>query len=150
MKLQPKWRGPYRVTKVWGNGSYRIADLDGTELRSSYPGNRLTKFHRRSLEDPLTQLDDEAPEFLEEPEEVDDTDVHARVEPLEDTKEASAEGEELYPRFRRRSARILKRYGQDLPPRQRVEVRIPAEPTGFNRSEYRAISTGLAKGRPKI
>jgi hypothetical protein len=150
MKLQPKWRGPYRVTKVWGNGSYRITDLDGTELRSSYPGNRLTKFHRRSPEDPLTQLDDEAPKFLEEPEEVDDTDVHARVEPLEDTKEASAEGEGLHPSFRRRSARILKHYGQDLPPRQRVEVRIPAEPLGFNRSEYRAMSSGLAKGRPKI
>ena len=77
-------------------------------------------------------------------------DDYARDKPPQKTEEPLAEDEELHPTFWRRSAGILKRYGQDLPPRQRVEVRIPAEPSGFNRSEYRAISSGLAKGRPKI
>jgi hypothetical protein len=77
-------------------------------------------------------------------------DGYARDKPLEETEELLAEGEELHPSFRRRSAGILRRYGQDLSPQQQVEVRIPAEPSGFNRSEYRAMSSGLAKGRPRI
>jgi hypothetical protein len=92
---------------------YRIADLDGTELCSSYPRNKLTKFYQQSLSDPLTQLEDKLPEFVDEPNKVIG---HRRL--ADEPDKASAEGEELYLTFRRRLTRILKGYGQDLLPRR--------------------------------
>ena len=127
-----------------------VANLDGTKLQSSYPRNQLTKFHRRSLSDPLTHLEDNLPEILDEPDEVEDMDFHTHTEPAEEPDEASADGEKLHPTYHRRSARILKRYGQDLQPRQRVEIRIPARSSSVKPHEYRNVASGLAKGRPKI
>jgi len=31
-KLAPKWRGPYRITEVLGEGAYKLETLDGKEI----------------------------------------------------------------------------------------------------------------------
>ena len=47
-KLDIRWIGPYRIREVRDNGSYLLAELDGTELRGSVAGNRLKRFCVRS------------------------------------------------------------------------------------------------------
>jgi hypothetical protein len=48
-KLADNWFGPYRVREVSESGYYKLAELDGTEFRESFAGNRLMKFFPRSL-----------------------------------------------------------------------------------------------------
>ena len=54
-KLRFRWTGPYRITKDFHNGSYEIAELDGTIYRQMNPdstainGSRLKRFHYRAL-----------------------------------------------------------------------------------------------------
>jgi len=47
VKLDNRWLGPYRVRKARKNGSYLLAELDGTELLESVAGNRLKRFFVR-------------------------------------------------------------------------------------------------------
>ena len=46
-KFNDKWQGPYRIREVGGTGYYRLAELDGVELKQSFAGNRLKKFFSR-------------------------------------------------------------------------------------------------------
>jgi hypothetical protein len=46
-KFDDKWQGPYRIREVGETGYYRLAELDGVELKQSFPGNRLKKFFSR-------------------------------------------------------------------------------------------------------
>ncbi|RKP17490.1 hypothetical protein ROZALSC1DRAFT_6845, partial [Rozella allomycis CSF55] len=43
-KFKNRYRGPYMVTKHNGNWSYKLKELDGTELSKSVHGNRLMPF----------------------------------------------------------------------------------------------------------
>ena len=44
-KLDNFWLGPYKITRVGVTGYYRIAELDGTEMKATIAGNRLKRFH---------------------------------------------------------------------------------------------------------
>jgi hypothetical protein len=47
-KLSDRWRGPYRIREVAENSTfYRLAELDGALLTSTFAGNRLKKFFTR-------------------------------------------------------------------------------------------------------
>ena len=43
-KFDNKWYGPYRIREVGETGYYRLAEVDGVELKESYAGNRLKSF----------------------------------------------------------------------------------------------------------
>jgi len=48
-KLSYKWLGLYRVRKaIPDKGTYFLEEFDGTELASTYSGNRLKKFIQRN------------------------------------------------------------------------------------------------------
>nr|GEU40701.1 hypothetical protein [Tanacetum cinerariifolium] len=42
-KLEPKWEGPYEVTKALGNGSYKLRSMDGTVLPRTWNIANLKK-----------------------------------------------------------------------------------------------------------
>jgi hypothetical protein len=44
-KLLPRWKGPFRITRITDKGTYLIEELDGTPLRATFAGNRLRKFY---------------------------------------------------------------------------------------------------------
>jgi hypothetical protein len=46
-KMDDNWLGPYRVRETNEMGYYRLAELDGTQLKESFAGNRLKKFFSR-------------------------------------------------------------------------------------------------------
>jgi len=80
-KLDDNWRGPYRIREGPGDSTYyRLEELDGVPLATSFAGNRLKKFFSRR------QLDQNR-EMLH-------STIRVRNE-LEDTVDESAdEGEE--------------------------------------------------------
>jgi hypothetical protein len=43
-KLECRWRGPFRIKDVFGNGTYRVAELDGAKSAQIVSGSRLRKF----------------------------------------------------------------------------------------------------------
>jgi hypothetical protein len=48
-KLRYWWRGPYRISRVNHKyGSYRIEELDGTEIRGTKPADRLKLFYTKA------------------------------------------------------------------------------------------------------
>lgn len=47
-KLDPFWIGPYRITKVYDGGYYKIAELNGAEYKDKVTGNRLVLFRSKS------------------------------------------------------------------------------------------------------
>ena len=50
-KFTVHWEGPYFISKAYGNGSYELAELDGTTLRSSIHGSQLKAFFNRVWEE---------------------------------------------------------------------------------------------------
>jgi len=46
-KFENRWNGPYRVAKVFENGSYKLKELDGTEIDNAVSGSRLKRFKIR-------------------------------------------------------------------------------------------------------
>jgi hypothetical protein len=49
VKLHPRWLGPYRITAVTSLfGSYRLAELDGSNLTGTFAGKRLKLLHMRN------------------------------------------------------------------------------------------------------
>jgi hypothetical protein len=46
-KLDPFWLGPYKVTKVIGNGTYIVSELDGSSFKEPITGNRLMNYKLR-------------------------------------------------------------------------------------------------------
>jgi len=63
-KLQYRWRGPFRVKRAnQEKGYYSLEELDGSEIRQTYAGNRLKRFVQRdgywySPEDEVSDLTD--------------------------------------------------------------------------------------------
>ena len=58
-KFQVKWEGPFRVVDCFANGTYQLADLDGTPHASRVNGLRLKVYHARLM---LVQKDGELEE----------------------------------------------------------------------------------------
>ena len=51
-KLEFPWFGPYRIREVAPNSThYYLDELDGTQLKRSFAGNRLKRFYSRSALD---------------------------------------------------------------------------------------------------
>ena len=48
-KFQVKWEGPFRVVDCFANGTYQLADLDGTLHASRVNGLRLKIYHARLM-----------------------------------------------------------------------------------------------------
>lgn len=48
-KFQVKWEGPFMVMQVFPNGTYQLADLDGTLHASRVNGYRLKKYYARLM-----------------------------------------------------------------------------------------------------
>jgi hypothetical protein len=46
-KLQERWKGPYYVHEVMGNGAYRLRTLDGKILKTPVNSERLKLYHSR-------------------------------------------------------------------------------------------------------
>ena len=64
-KFQIKWEGPFRVVESFANGTYQLADLDGTLHSLRVNGFRLKKYHSRLM----LVLKDEVHECEETPNE---------------------------------------------------------------------------------
>ncbi|GBC22632.2 uncharacterized protein K02A2.6-like [Rhizophagus irregularis DAOM 181602=DAOM 197198] len=46
-KLQNKWKGPYLIHEEFGNGAYKLKELDGRILKTPQNGEWLKKFYNR-------------------------------------------------------------------------------------------------------
>ena len=46
-KFDDRWDGPYRIRKIPDDSTYYLLELDGTELKHTYAGNRLKRFFSR-------------------------------------------------------------------------------------------------------
>ena len=44
-KLDPTWKGPFRVTKSQGNGAYKLETLDGDKIPRTWNVVHLRKFY---------------------------------------------------------------------------------------------------------
>jgi hypothetical protein len=54
-KLEQRWLGPYRVKELLKNGSMRLEELSGVELRGTFPPDQVKKFWSRD-EDGMIEL----------------------------------------------------------------------------------------------
>lgn len=51
LKFTDRWRGPFRIIEKAENSTfYRLAELDGTLMKSTVAGDRLKKFYSRDVE----------------------------------------------------------------------------------------------------
>ena len=44
-KLGPTWEGPYKITKVVGNGAYKLQTEDGRNIPNSWNALHLKRYH---------------------------------------------------------------------------------------------------------
>uniref|UniRef100_A0A803LAM4 RNase H type-1 domain-containing protein n=1 Tax=Chenopodium quinoa TaxID=63459 RepID=A0A803LAM4_CHEQI len=44
-KLAPNWEGPYEITKVVGNGAYKLRNAEGKEVQRSWNATHLKLYH---------------------------------------------------------------------------------------------------------
>jgi hypothetical protein len=127
-KLDPKWKGPYRIKRISNKGWFQLEELDGVPFRNTTPGNRVVRFYQR-----------EAIRLPGEDQQGDDSDTQSEADSERPHEEETLPDnpsnengrppvEPTHPLFTaRRSRRLNPNYGQDLPGRRpRVEVRIPA------------------------
>lgn len=49
-KLLAKWNGPYRISRVFDKGYYKIEELDGSEMSDTVAGNRLKRYSQALLD----------------------------------------------------------------------------------------------------
>ncbi|MBW0570142.1 hypothetical protein O181_109857 [Austropuccinia psidii MF-1] len=45
--LKNKWNGPYRVIRQINNGTYKLEELDGTELARRFEASQVKRFYPR-------------------------------------------------------------------------------------------------------
>jgi hypothetical protein len=57
-KFVRQWFGPYLVTSVDDNGTYHLAELDGTRLAVPVAGKRVKAFKKRHDNEPDLGVDD--------------------------------------------------------------------------------------------
>jgi hypothetical protein len=139
LKLAPRYKGPFRIRQLAPNGSgwYHLEDLDGTPFRTRTPGDRVVRFYQRETTE-LIGNEELEPELVAESGsdtgEVPERDEGALQEEVEEA--VAEEGRSTEPVHHRRSQRLRKSYGQDIP-RQKPWVKIPKAPVGFDRASYR-------------
>ena len=51
-KFARRWFGPYVVTSANDNGTYHLAELDGTRLAMPIAGKRIKAFKKRNEDEP--------------------------------------------------------------------------------------------------
>ena len=67
-KFARRWFGPYMVTSANDNGTYHLAELDGTRMTVPVAGKRIIAFKKCHDGEPdLGDSDDEHPESEDEP-----------------------------------------------------------------------------------
>ena len=89
-KLDPFWFGPYKVVEVIGNGTYRIAELDGVILNQTITGNRLISYRMRE------GMDVELPNYKEyEPDVEDSSDDEEGSSVIDENESSESDEEEL-------------------------------------------------------
>ena len=44
--LGPTWEGPYRIREVVANGSYRLAELDGQDIKHTWNADQLKVYYQ--------------------------------------------------------------------------------------------------------
>ncbi|GAA0142440.1 hypothetical protein LIER_03342 [Lithospermum erythrorhizon] len=44
-KLNPKWKGPYRVSHILGTGTYELEETDGKPVPQTWYASKLSKFY---------------------------------------------------------------------------------------------------------
>ena len=69
-KFAKRWFGPYVVTGANDNGTYHLAELDGTRMAIPVAGKRIKAFKKRHDGEPELggmDSDDEQPEAEDEP-----------------------------------------------------------------------------------
>ena len=55
-KLSPKWKGPYYIHNVIGNGAYKLRELSGKVLKTPVNGSFLKIYKDRSNWQPLVVI----------------------------------------------------------------------------------------------
>lgn len=58
-KLEPKWKGPYYIHSVLGNGAYKIREIDGKVLKAPVNGKYLKLYKDRSFWTPRVFINNE-------------------------------------------------------------------------------------------
>ena len=48
-KLMSRWGGPYKVTKIWRNGSLQLAFLDGVPFETRVNGSRVKRYYSNEV-----------------------------------------------------------------------------------------------------
>ena len=69
-KFARRWFGPYVVTSANDNGTYHLAELDGTRMTIPVAGKRIKAFKKRHDDEPDpggTDSEGEHPEVEDEP-----------------------------------------------------------------------------------
>ena len=69
-KFARRWFGPYAITSTNDNGTYHLAELDGTRMAIPVAGKRIKAFKKRHDGEPELggmDSDDEQPEAEDEP-----------------------------------------------------------------------------------
>jgi hypothetical protein len=56
-KLEPKWKGPYRIHEILINGSYRLREEDGRLIAKPVNGDLLKSYFDRRLWEPQIVID---------------------------------------------------------------------------------------------
>ena len=56
-KLEPKWKGPYRIHEILINGSYRLREEDGRLLAKPVNGDLLKSYFDRWSWEPQIMID---------------------------------------------------------------------------------------------
>ena len=63
-KFARRWFGPYTVTSANDNGTYHLAELDGTKIVVPMAGKRIKAFKKRHEDEPgLGGVDDDNDHF---------------------------------------------------------------------------------------
>ena len=44
-KLGPNWEGPYKITKLIGQGAYKLQAQDGPDIHNSWNATHLKLYH---------------------------------------------------------------------------------------------------------
>jgi hypothetical protein len=57
--LEAKWSGPYRVKEEWPKNTYRLEELNGTELKMKTNGNLLKQYYIRKQQTAMPATDEE-------------------------------------------------------------------------------------------
>ena len=90
-KLKNRWNGPYKIREICQDrGTYLLSELDGTEMKGIYAGDRIKKFYARYGVEDGGESESEA----EDVEDMEDTEDTEDMEDMEDVEDEELEEEE--------------------------------------------------------